>query len=823
MRDLRHGLRMLARSPGSTMLVVCLLAMGIGTTTIIFGLFDAVLLRPLPVRDPEGLVRIVQRLPKIGALSSFPDAYYEALRGGTSSLKFVFGETGKYFHFVMSVPAPAEEITLRAVTPEFFAALGVQALYGRVLMSDDATQGSKTPAAVLSYSFWQRRFGGDPRVVNGGTVAVNGHFFAIVGVMRRDFNGVAIDSAPDLWIPLNAYGPLADISADSIKFELAGRLKPGFTLLQAAAECRSIWQYTMKDYYQRVDNLSESEASNLVMRGVELEPFGRGASILRDSFGNVLKLLMVSVALLLSIVCFNVGGVLLARAATRQQEFAVRLAIGATGLTLMRQILIEGLLLAILGAAAGVLIAFTAMPFVLHLLPPMRDLSGSLVPLSLHAGMNWQVVLFVLALSILTTLLFSLSPAIAVSRSNLDCLLRAARASSGTRGRKALIVLQIALCTVMLAIASMFVRTCQQLQRVDVGFDRNHIATFTGDFSGYAGVDAPAFLRVITERVREIPGVVSIATSSVALMRGRGIASTVAPTGQRMTQADFLDASGNYVSPEYFETMGMHILSGRGLAVSDDSGPKPTGSLVAVVNQVFAQRFFPNVDPVGKQFGISVNGVANGKYQIVGVVSDAKYRSLREPIIPTFYTLETPSTSFILNVRTRMQPEGIIEPVRKALASVNPDLAFLEVHTMNEEVDNSMANERLTAAMASIFAGVAALFVGVGIYGLLAYVATQRRREIGIRMALGAPPVQIAKLIAGQSLVMTAAGIVLGLGAALVAGRGIHLLLYGVSPQDPKSLAAATAFVAVVAAAATAMPVVRAIRTEPAETLRYEN
>ena len=447
-----------------------------------------------------------------------------------------------------------------------------------------------------------------------------------------------------------------------------------------------------------------------------------------------------------------------------------RLAVGATRFRLVRQVLAENLLLTALGAAAGLVVAVAGMSLAIRALPPIRAYpSPSLVPLSLNVGINWRVFLFLLVLSLVTMLLFSVSPAVAVSRSNLDSLLRATRSSARVRGRQALIVLQIALCTFLLAIASLLVRTFQHLQQVDPGFDRDHIATFTLNLNAYTG-KTTVFLKTFTERVRAIPGVISVGVSSLGVMRGVGTATTVAPAGQRLTQTEFLNTSLLDVSPEYFDTMGMHILSGRGLIPSDAPEPKQAGPERVVVNQAFVLRFFPNTQALGKLFGYGPPGdVAGEKDEIVGVVSDSKYRSLRAPVVPVFYECETDFDQFVLNVRTRTRPAAIIEPVRKTLASLDPGLPFLEVHTMAEEADISMASERITAALASLFGGIAALLAGVGIYGLLAYVVRQRRREIGIRMALGALPADIGKLIAGQTLAMTAAGIILGLGRS---GRG---------------------------------------------------
>jgi predicted permease len=788
---------------------------------VIFSLFDAAFLRTLPVGHPEELVRMVRRFPKIGTHSEFHYAYYQALRDHATTLEAAFGET-KYSRFSMTDPEPAEEISVHGVTPEYFQALGARALYGRVLVPTDATETPGMPPAVLSYGFWQRRFRGDPGVVNGRTLLVNGHRFVIVGVTPRDFNGFTVDTSPDVRVPFRALVPLQNWTPDQIVLELAGRLKPGFTRLHAEAECRALWQTTMKDYVQNVEKLSPQAVSSVLSRGMGLDPLDRGVSVIRDQYGDMLKLLMAFVSLLVLLVCANVAGLLLARSAARQQEVAVRLAVGATRLRLAQQVLAESFLLAAPGAAGAFAIALGAMPMAARLLPPIRDISTSLVALSVDTRINWRVFLFLLALTLLTILLSSITPALAVSRTNLDALLRAVRSTSGWRPRQALITFQIALCTFLLAMASLFVRTFQQLQRANPGFDRDHIATFTINLAGKPG--GVALLRTFSERVRELPGVVSVAASSIGVLREHGMSTTVAPMGQRLTRADFLNSNLNNVSPGFFATMGMHIVAGRDFIASDLPEPKPTAPEMAVINQAFAQRFFPNTEPVGKRFGGAegMEGVADGKYEVIGVVSDAKYRSLREPIKPMFYTLEPDADQFVLYVRTRMQPEGIIEPVRKALASLDPTVPFLEVHTLAEEVDNSIAGERLTAGLASLFAALAALLAGAGIYGLLAYVVTERRREIGIRMALGAQPAQIGKLILRQTLTMTAAGVVLGLAGALISGPGIRSLLYGISPQDPRSLAAAMIFVAATSAAATIFPAVRATRVDPMVALRYE-
>jgi predicted permease len=821
MSDLRLALRMLARNPGSTALIVGLLALGVGASTIIFSLFDAVLLRQLPVRQPEELVRMVQPMPRSASLSNFPYSYYAALRDHSTTLAAAFGEAGKFQRFAMTDPEPAEQIEVRGVTPEFFDALGAQPLYGRVLKADDAGRNSGTPPAVLSYGFWRRRFHGNPRAVQGRTVLVGKQRFSIVGVMPRDFNGTSVDTAPDIRISFRDYALLAGMPVERLSFELAGRLKPGATRARAEAESLAIWRHTMTEDYLNVEKMPPRQIALFLRRGMNLEPLSQGTSILRERFGDVFKLLMGCVSLLVLIVCTNVAGLLLARAAERQQEMAVRLAIGATPLRLVRQTAVESSLLAGLGAFGGLVMAIAAIPLVVRL-PPLRDLGGSPVPLSLDPMGDPRVFWFALGISVLTMLLFSVSPAIAAGRSSLDGTLRAVRASSGVRGRQILIASQIAVCTFLLVAAGLFMRTLQRLEATDPGFAQDRIATFTCDLNRNQGTEA--LIKDLITRVSEIPGVVSVAVANTGIMRGHGLSTTAAPAGERITKDEFMHTNVNIVSQPYFDTMGIQLLAGRNFIPPDARGLKPVYPVKVIVNEKFVQRFFPHSDPLGKQIGAGVEGsIASGEEEIVGVVSDAKYRSLREPITPTVYMLAGDLSSFVLNVRTRMPPEAIIEPVRRAALAILPDIPFIDTHTLAEEVEESTSPERMAAVLASLFGVIATLLVAAGTYGLLAYTVTQRRREIGIRMALGARPAHVARLIGKQTIVMTACGVLAGMGAALLAGRAIRTLLYGISPEDPPSLIAAVVFIALTAALATVLPVLDAMDTEPAEALRAEN
>ena len=605
-------------------------------------------------------------------------------------------------------------------------------------------------------------------------------------------------------------------------FELAGRLKPGSTPAQAQAECLAIWHSTMKDYYLRHEKGSLEEASALLKRGMQLEPLERGTSILRDSLGEALKLAMAAVAVLVLIVGLNVAGLLLAQTAARRQELAVKLAIGASPWRLARQMAMESLLLSAMATAAAWLVAIAMTPLVLRLLPPVRDLYSSIVPVSINAGIHGRVLLFLLATSIAMTLLMATSAAPAILQLRIESVLRRAKVSSGFGGRRILIGAQIALCTFLLVGAGLLARSFERLAHTPAGFDKEAVATFTCDLEGYKA--APGFLRGLMERVRAIPGVESVATSSFGVMRSHGRSGSVARAGEKIGWADFMNSNNNDVSPDYFKTMGMRILAGRDFAASDVPQPKQGTLTRAIVNEAFARRFFSGVSAVGKRFGTAVEGsVAGPSYQIIGMVSDAKYRSLREPIRPMYYLLETDFDSFVLNVRTRGRPEAILEPVRRAAAQVAPDLPFLEVGTLRREVEETTAPERTVATLASLFGIVAAVLAGLGLYGLLAYAVVQRRPEIGIRMALGARPVQVAALVTRQTFLMTFGGILVGLAGALITGPALRSLLYGLTPADSLSFAAAGVFVGLVAMAATIGPVLDATQIDPADTLRMEH
>jgi predicted permease len=807
MNDSRYAFRTLRNSPGFTLTVTLLLALGVGASCVIFGALDAVMLRRLPVRDPEQLFRVVTNRPQLGKRSDMTRALFQAFRERATCATDVFGFQEEFAG--VTEPGPAEQIRVHLVTPNYFSALGTGAAIGRVLAPDDVDR------AVLSYGFFEQRFSADRNAIGRGIV-LHGHRYTVVGVMPREFNGISVDSAPQVRVPLASLPQFADANTppgdDAIELDVSLRLRPGVTIAKASGEINSIWQSV------------ESKGMVEAVKRVELDPLEHGVSRLRDRFSGALLFLTSAVGLLLLIVCANVAGLLLARSASRRQEISVRLALGATRMRLVRQMLTETLLLAVIGGAGGVMIAFFAMPLLEGALPPMRDFSSETVPLALHVELNFRVLAFSLLLCVATAMLFGLAPALQASRADVIGALRSARATSSWRGRQALMIFEVGLCTVLLAGAGLLVRTFEHLQHLDAGFDRDHVVTFTVNprLIGYSPEQADAVGKSWIEKVRALPGVTSVAHATLGVMRGSGMKMTIAITGQPITSADFLNTSSNSVSAEYFETMGMRIVEGRGFAETDRFVKREGQRRKVIVNQTFARQFFHGESAIGQTVGNG--GDSNYHSEIVGVVSDAKYRSLREPIPATMYYFgsEFNDNRFILHVRTANRPESIINPVREALRSIDSQVPIVEIHTLAEEVSASLSSERLVATLATVFGAIAALLTAVGLYGLLAYNVAQRRREIGIRIALGARASDISGTIGGQAFVMIAGGLAAGIGTTLLAAPAIRSLLYGIPPSDRITLLLTAVFVLLVGVIATAIPVLRALRVDPAIALRQE-
>jgi predicted permease len=811
--DLRFGVRLLAKSPVFTATAALLLAVGISANTLIFSVVNALLLRPLPVSYPETLVRLVEAHPTGFVTWSLPFTVCDPVASRATSLSEVIcqGETDVAF----SDGASTERVRVHLVSPNFFSSLGVHAALGRVLTAEDQRTGAMN--AVLGYGFWQRRFQRDASVL-GRSIVLRGHPFTIVGVTPEGFNGLAVETSPDIRVPSAVNRSLAepftgsDSDSQPLFGQIFGRLRVGVPIERASAEAEGF-----------LDLIYPSSRSKAPGRGVSdsrlrLESVASGVSTLRAQFSRGLGVLMAGVALLLLMACANVAGLLLARSAVRAHEMGIRLALGASPGRIVRQLLTEGLLLALLGGALGALLTRACLPLLVYALPPIRDRAAVLQPLAVHIGIDLRVLVFAMAITLLTTVLFALSPALRGARADVASVLKGGRTTTRRLLPRNLIVMaQVAVCTLILMGAALLVGTLERMRSMNPGFDRDRVVTFTIDpgLRGYKPEQSRALSKALLEKTSGLPGVAAASIASRALMRGTGLKATIGATGARISAADFLNTSINSVTPGYFATMGMRVLAGRDFNWFDRSRTTPRK---VIVNQAFARRFFTGRSPIGERVG------AKADFEIVGLVGDAKYRSLREPIPPTFYNpaVDGFDSDFVLHVRTQQRPEAMIAPVQQVLRSLDPELPFLEVKTLREEVEASLWQERLLAALSSAFGGIAALLASIGLYGALDYAVKTRRREIGVRMALGAQPARIVSLLSRETLLLVAGGAALGLCAYAAAAVWLRRVLYDVRSWEPVAVGSVLLLVGLIAAIATAPAVYRAVRIDPASALRAE-
>lgn len=835
-RDLRFGLRQLRRHRTSSALAILLLGVGIGANTLVFSLVNELLLKPLPVRDPQNLYL----LQGIATHQVRPNTFYtwpvyQEVAQHRALFQSAVAEQGWY---------SADNLPLRAgnavrlvhsqmVSPNYFTELGIAAYLGRVLNAADA-EATGTLAAVLSYQFWQSEFAGDRGIV-GRTIRLKESPFLVVGVLPRDFHSSDIDRAPDVRLPISAapllHGkPVTDpLSAQT--FQILLRLAPGVSAGQAAAALKpdldraEEWiarqAVALKKERFSPRDLSEIEETRYVLASME-----HGDSQLRDQFARALRLLLGGVALLLAAVCANVAGLLLAKANQRRKEMGVRLAVGASRTQLIRQLLAEHLLLAAPAAALGAILAYALAPAMLGLLPTPRDMGQVSSPFILRIAPDLRVLAFTALVSAACVVIFGLLPAWHATRVSLAAEMKATRGQvHATRAALAPVVVQVAFGVVLLSAAALMLRTFWNLERLDPGFDRTHVIEFTTepDAVGYAPQQSGAFYLALRDRVAALPGVASVAFASRGLMRGVGIKSTLAPEGVTLPPKTFLNTSLNDVSAAYFTTLGIPLLAGRDLTSQDgepERKPRPI-----VVNRAFAESFYPGQDPIGKMLVQGTDGKHTPNWVVVGVVATAKYRSLREPDPPTFYTAmpdaQVPGGS-LLYVRTHGAPAQIAGAVRREIAALDPAVPLVETLTLDQEVETSLWQERLVAILAAFFGGAAVLLAGIGLYGSLAYSVEQRRREIGIRVAVGASFGHIVRAVCSPMAGAVALGMAGGAAAAALLLRLTTHLLFGVRPLDPWSMLLAAGFVCLCAAAAAAGPARRAARIDPATALRED-
>jgi putative ABC transport system permease protein len=805
-QDVRFGLRMLAKNPAFTAIAVLTLALGIGANTAIFSVIDAALLRPLPYPDADRIVVLYQLNYKKDKIDPAAADFVDFQREASS-----FAQLAAYrgIPFNLSGNGNPERVEGVAVTSSVFAALGVQALYGRVIQPDLDPPGG-TSVAVLSYALWQKRFGSAPQIV-GRTIQIDGESLTVVGVMPPGF---AYPAGTELWtssrfsVPPHPLHRTEDFSTkrDSHFFETIGRLRSGVTLAQASAQVDTIAQRLKQQYAN-----DEEDTGGMVVPLRE--------NLVGDT-RPALLILLGAVALVLLIACVNVANIVLARGASRQKEMALRIALGAGRMQLIRHLLIESVLLAVAGGVLGILLA-------LWVLSPLR----ALVPASMIGGapivLDSRVLLFTLAVSLGSGVLFGLIPGLRLVDTDLKVALQEGGRghAGGSRARKmrsALVVTEIALAAVLLIAAGLLLRSFGRLLRVPEGFNPDHVLALQLSLppARYPQpADRAGFIKNSLERVASLPGIASAsAVTRLPLVPGRSTRSL--EVEGRIAPASG-DISPDYlvVTPDYFQTMGVPLLSGRTFTDRDDASALPA----AIISESTARYFWPGQDAIGKHFRGACSDDKN-TCRVVGIVGDVKQHRLEQASQLAVYTpfSQDPWAFFALVVRTKLEPASAASAVEGAIHSVDPDEPVYNVRSMRDVEAASLSPQRLQIALIGLFAALALVLACMGIYGVMAYSVAQRTSEIGVRVALGAQTGNVLGLILGQGLRLAVLGAAIGLAGSFFAARLLSGMLFGVTPGDPATFAGAAIVLVLVAMVACYVPARRATRVDPLVALRYE-
>jgi predicted permease len=838
LQDLRYGARTLRRSPGFTAMVVLTLALGVGGNGAIFSLLNALFLRPLPVAHPESLVLFsdgaspgLSTVLARGRLDLFSYPLYQRLHADegvfTELAAQQSGTTNSLVRWGGSAEGqPADPAVGRSVSANFFAVLGVPAHRGRTFLPEDEATPGAPPALVLSHGYWQRRFGGDPRVI-GATVTVDARQGRVVGVTPPGFTGLEVGSPTDFWMPIAASAPPYLASARHRWLYLVGRTKPGVAMATAQARANvSLQQFLAEHGAEAWFNSPDAGTPQQVR--LALERGATGMSALRKRFRDPLLALTAGVGLLLLIVCLNVSHLLLARAVSRQREMSIRAALGAGRARVVRQLLAEGLLLSALGGGAGVLVTTWLREGLLALA------SSGEMPLPLDVRSDVRVLAFTAALALATALLLGLVPARQAWRADLQRALAAtshAVTAGGSRRlvSRVLLASQVALALVLLFGAGLLAGSLRRLREVPGGFDERHllVANMNPGLTGLRGEPLVVLYDDLLRRVTALPGVRSASLSTNTLLSGHRMFRRILARGtissSDPTEPMEVGWSAGIVTPGYFETVGMTMAAGRSLGREDHAN----APRVAVVNQALARRFFRGAEVLGKRFRFGGDDPSRPDIEVVGIVEDARSRSLREEPEPTVYVpvAQSPFQLQSLEVRARdgvADPAALLAAIRRAMQETHPSLVVRGVRTMRDQRERSVVLERLLATLSSAF-GLAAIFlVSLGLYGVIAQWAAQRTREIGVRVALGAAAAGVRWMVMRQALVLVLAGVVVGLPAAMAASRLLKAFLFGVTPMDPATLAGAALALFAVATAAAYLPARRASRVDPMVALRAE-
>jgi predicted permease len=821
----RFALRQLRKSPGFSAVAVLSLGLGIGANTAIFSVIDALQLRTLPVKHPDQLVLfgdgasggIFNAFPNGNNTDLYSQPFFQQVSANNSSFSGVAA-----MESMVAIPqarlgggaSELEALKIRVVSGNYFQVLGVGPSIGRTLTAEDDVKRGGHPVAVLSYAFWERRFARDRNVI-GHTLSFNSTIFTIIGVAAPGFSGTVVGESPDAWVPLAMMAqvmPWVEAPWDDMSQSLwlIARLRPGVEIAAAQANANGVHQ----QWLHQISGPAPSPERVADMRKARfpLTSAANGTSSLRRQYSLALEILMALVGIVLLAACSNIANLLLARGASRQREFAVRLALGARRGRLVAQLISESLLLGLAGGALGVLIAWWGGKLLL-----------SLVSGQLEVGANARALLFTFGLSLLTGLLFGVLPALRMTRIDVGPALKEGKGAGTSKSRSRighiLVSGQVALALFLTISASLFIGTLRNLDRVDPGFDRDHVivAGLDTDWATFTRVAWLNLSRRVETRVKALPGVEAASFALVTFNAGSWMAPLWA-AGQEHTRANERDFSGNRVGADYFKVMGMPIVAGRTFSPRDTENSQH----VAVVNQTLARQVYGAEPALGKHFSLTGRDLYD--FEIVGVVKDAHYDSLREkPEGMWFlYTEQEPQLAETLVVRTRGNPTLAMPLVRAAVRAEDPNLAIGDLATLSSMVQDSLSREALLAKLAGFFGALALLLAAIGLYGVMTYSVARRTNEIGIRMALGAQPGAVLGMVLRESLVVVVLGLVAGIPAALACGRLVESQLYGLAPNDPITIGGASAALLVVALVSSWLPARRAALLDPLTALREE-
>jgi len=819
--DIKYGFRQLRKSPVFTAVAIVSLALGIGVNTAIFSLLNAVWMKSLPVKNPHEL-RIVNwsghnwslsnwtgmtRKGPNGAtlVGSFPYPMYHDIKEQVEGCSDVFA-----FYDLLDLttvgPAGAATTVGMMVSGDFFNGYGTQALIGRTLQPSDESSGAE-PVAVITYSWWEKEYNLDPQVL-GQIIMVNKHPFTIVGVMPRSYCGPQIGDMANIYVPMSSQALLnIDHPLDARDHWWANimvRMKPGVNESQIQAAIEVLFQQTLS---------APEQKSHMDNPHIVLEDGSRGILAIRQKITQGLILLMVAVGLVLLIACANLAGLLLARGVARRQEMTVRAAMGAGRGRLIRQLLTESLLLSLAGAGLGLLVAVWLKAAVLGFIPDFLD------SFHIDVGIDLRVLLFTFSASILTSLLFGTLPAMRVTRIDLSSNLKSQRALSipGLRLGKILVAAQVSLSVLLLTGACLLIQTMINLYNTNLGFNTEKMLVFRVNPSqaGYQDANSVRFYNQVEAAVTGLPGVKGVALSSKSLLGGRVASDSFSIPGRIQQESQRMQADVLNVSETFFQTMGIPLLRGRTFQRID----MPSQSKVVIINKAFVRTYFSDEDPLGQSIRMG-----NRDHQIVGICGDAKYNKVQREIEPTMYFFHRQANpgSMFFEVRTSGDPLILIPAIRKIVANLDRTIPLEYVSTQSQLLKESITPERIFTYLCSGLTLLGILLSFTGLYGLLAYMVTRRTGEIGVRMALGARPKDIAWPVIRNALWLAGFGLIVGIPIALLFVRLIRSILFGVNPNDPITIVISILLVLLVAVLAAWIPARRAAKIDPMEALRYE-